>query len=295
MTTFGIGGYAAYYIRVVEPEELAFVVRETRKLRIPFRLIAGGSNVVFSDETFVGLIIHFVQNNSKIFSKKGTLDVAANLGLMKLIQSSIKDGLAGLESLSGIPGSVGGAIVGNAGAYGQSISDHLTEVQIFDGRNVRWLKKSECHFAYRDSAFKREKRKWLVLRARFKLKNGDSKKLLKKSQQIITTRNMKYNPSMKCPGSFFKNVQVKNISTSALNKIDKNKIRDGKIPAGYLLEVVGACGMKMGKIEVASFHGNLLINRGGGKFADVKKLSRALKNRVYKKFGIRLEEEVRYL
>lgn len=275
--------------------ELAFAVRTTRELRIPFRLIAGGSNVVFSDETFIGLVIHFIPNTSSVFGKKGILDVVANLELMVLIRGSIKSGLAGLESLSGIPGSVGGAIVGNAGAYGQSISDHLTEVQIFDGKNVRWLKKSECYFAYRDSDFKHGKREWLVLRARFKLKKGDRKELLKKSREIIVLRNAKYNPEMKCPGSFFKNVLLKDLSKESLKKISKDKIRDRKIPAGYLLEAAGACGMKEGKIEVASFHGNLIINSGGGKFADVQKLANLLKKRVSKKFGIVLEEEVRYM
>ena len=118
--------------------------------------------------------------------------------------------------------------------------------------------------------------------------------LEKISYDIIKTRLKKYKLGLRCPGSFFKNVLVKEVSEKSLKLISQNKIIEGKIPAGYLLEEVGAKGMRVGGIQIADFHGNLFINTGLAKAVDVKKLAKILKNRVKKKFGIVLEEEIRY-
>jgi UDP-N-acetylmuramate dehydrogenase len=104
----------------------------------------------------------------------------------------------------------------------------------------------------------------------------------------------KYKPNLKCPGSFFKNILVEDLTKKILKNIDESKIVEGKIPAGYLLELVGAKGMRSGGVEIASFHGNLFINKGGGTAKDVMRLARLLKTRVKKKFDINLEEEIRY-
>ena len=114
------------------------------------------------------------------------------------------------------------------------------------------------------------------------------------SREIIKTREKKYQPGLRCPGSFFKNVLMENISEKSLESIDKKKIIEGKIPAGYLLEEAGAKGMKLGGVRIANFHGNLLINSGRAKAKEVKKMVAILKRKVHKKFGIELEEEVRY-
>ena len=124
---------------------------------------------------------------------------------------------------------------------------------------------------------------------------GNKKELIKKSREIIRIRSEKYNSQLRCPGSFFKNVLVKDISNQAKKLIDPIKIRDGKIPAGYLLEAVGAKGMRQGGIYVADFHGNLLVNDRHGTYRDVVTLAIKLKKLVQKKFGITLEEEVRYM
>ena len=297
-TTFGVAGRAERFVQVRSPEELVAKVKEARRAKLPYYLIAGGSNVVFSDENFPGLIIRYFNPRGKISHqvRRGRLIVDAGVPLGQLIKAAIKNNLAGMETLSGIPGTVGGAIVGNAGAYGQSILDCLVRVQIFDGQKVKWLTKKQCQFTYRHSVFKEKKgSKWLILRAEFKLKRGDKKELAKKSREIIKIRLKKYNPSLRCPGSFFKNVLVKDISKKSLKLIDPNKIRGGKIPAGYLLETVGAKGMRVGDIYVAGFHGNLLVNDGHGTYRDVITLATKLKKLVKAKFGITLEEEVRYI
>jgi UDP-N-acetylmuramate dehydrogenase len=294
-TTFGIGGRAHYFISATNFAELVSAVRLAKKNHWRYFVIAGGSNVVFDDKTFDGVVICFKPKDGPCHWQGPSLTVKANLPLAKLIKTAISHGLAGLETLSGIPGTVGGAIVGNAGAYGQTISDCLTRVEIFDGRKIKWLAKKQCRFTYRESIFKSNG--WLILRAEFKLVTGDKKALAKKSQEIIKIRTTKYDPSLKCPGSFFKNVLVKDVSIrrGGLAKIDKQKIINSKIPAGYLLEAVGAKGMRIGGIYVADFHGNLLINDGHGTYRDVVTLATQLKKLVQKKFGVTLEEEVRYM
>src|SRR5208282_170319 len=122
---------------------------------------------------------------------------------------------------------------------------------------------------------------------------GDAKELGRVSRDIVSLRLKKYQPGLRCPGSFFKNVLARDVSKSSLQKIDPARIVEGKIPAGYLLEQVGANGMKRDGIEIAGFHGNLLFNRGGGTCSAVQHLARILKARVEKKFGIELEEEIR--
>lgn len=296
LTTFGVGGRARFYKRVNNPAELIAAVQSAKKNRQPYALIAGGSNVVFADKDFPGLVIQYIRSRGGIERQGNTIRCEAGVVLGRLIVSAIKQGLGGLEAMSGIPGTVGGAIVGNAGAYGQSISDHLIEVKIFDGKKERQLSKAQCRFAYRESIFKTSRaRTWLALEAHFKLIPSDQKALVRKSREIIAIRQKKYQPGLRCPGSFFKNVLARDISERALRLIDPAKIIDGKIPTGYLLEVAGAKGLKYGGIKVADFHGNLLINTGRAKYAEVRRLAALLKKRVKAKFDIELEEEVRYL
>lgn len=296
LTTFGVGGEVSYYLKVVSSAELVAVMEGVKKFKIPYLIMAGGSNLVFPDKKLNKLLIHVsvsLKDKEAIKISGNQVICQAGVPLANLVSITLKNSLAGLEALSGIPGTVGGAVVGNAGAYGQTISDRLDSVDIFDGKKVRTLTKGDCKFNYRDSIFKHKD--WVVLSAVFNLEPGDKKTLLAKSKSIIKTRNGKYPPGLKCPGSFFKNVLVKNVSKSSLKKIDQAKIIDGKIPAGYLLEMAGARGIRQGGLYIPDYHGNLLVNDGTATYKDVITLAKKLKNKVQKRFGIELEEEVRYM
>ncbi len=296
LTTFGVGGECRLVVRVTTPEELVAAVIKCEQDKIPYRLIAGGSNVVWQDAPFAGAVIKYAvagELNKNLTITGSTIFCEAGVILADLINLAIKHNLAGLESLSGIPGTVGGAIVGNAGAYGQGISDKLIAIVMWDGKRVRVINKSAGQFKYRDSIFKHKD--YLVLAATFKLERGEKKVLSKKAREIIKLREKKYPPQLKCPGSFFKNILAQDVSKAVLKKIDPTKITHGKIPAGYLLEVVGARGLKSGGVKVADYHGNLIINTGKGKYQEVKQLAQKLKGLVISKFGLRLEEEIRYL
>ncbi len=296
-TYFGLKGKVAYLIETESPTELQSVVMEARRIKIPYFIIAGGSNIVLSDKKYTGLVIIYSETGKvikpdSIIRKDNRLLVWGSVSLERVIKYSIANGLAGLESLSGIPGNLSGAIYGNAGAYGHSISEVVEKVLVFDGKKDVWLSKKDCHFSYRESVFK--KKKWVILSVKLKLRVGRREKLRATSDLIIKKRAEKY-ANIKCPGSFFKNVLVEKITKKTLAKVDPSKIIDGKIPAGYLLEAVGAKGLRIGGLYIADYHGNLLINDGHATYREVRKLVELLKERVLKKFGIKLEEEVQYL
>lgn len=316
-STFKVGGKASFFCEVKNFKDLVGAVEAANRLNTPFKLMAGGSNIVFPDGVLNEFLIK-VKSFSRPFIKiEGSkIEVDSGAELMKLIKTAIRNGLKGLETLSGIPGTVGGAIVGNAGAYGHSISEVVDKIEVFgpvrnsppkgsSGPRLRagavsngmgwkryWLSNKDCRFHYRHSVFKEQP--WIVLRAVLKFKKENPKELKKTSQNIIIARIKKYKSGLRCPGSFFKNVLVSETSQKSLRLIDKEKIIEGKIPAGYLLEQVGAKGMHLGGIRIADFHGNLLINSGTATAKDVKKMAEILKMRVQKKFGINLEEEIRY-
>jgi UDP-N-acetylmuramate dehydrogenase len=292
LTTLKIGGKAKFFSEVRSEEALKNIIDEAERRSLKWYIIGSGSNIVASDNGFGGLIIKvtiedFKRNKNKVF-------VGAGNDLLGFIKKINKLGLRGMEKMAGIPGTVAGAIYGNAGAYGQEICDRLVRVRIFDGKNFRWLSKKECSLQYRDSVFKKHKN-WIITAAEFSFKEGNPKELSKTSRDIIKLRLKRYPKGMLCPGSFFKNVIFKNIPRSAQKKIPTDKIMYGKVPAGYLLEVVGAKGLSRGGIKIAKHHANLFYNVGGGQARDIKKLAELLRKKVFNKFGVKLEEEVQYL
>lgn len=287
-TTTQIGGPARYFCQAKTEADLIDCVEKAGEFQVPYLVIGRGSNLLINDSGFNGMVIHNQVDGIK--QSDGEMIVKTGTQLSKLVKLAVEQGYQGLEKLAGIPGTVGGAIYGNAGAYGQAISDYLVRVKAFDGQKTIWLTKKDCEFAYRESIFK--KKNFILLEAEFELPKGSKEELEKEMQRVIAERVEKYPPGILCPGSFFKNIEVKNLNLEQLKLIPKDKIIFGKVPAGYLLEAVGAKGMKQGKIQVADYHGNLIINTGGGCASDFYKLTQVLQDKVKAKFGIDLEPEV---
>ena len=287
-STFGIGGVAELFVFAKKPEDIVSAVLWAHSNKIPVKIFAGGSNIFFEKNRIKELLI--CARGGKIIRNKNKYIVDSGVSLDSVVKKSLRGGYVGLESLTAIPGTVGGAVYGNAGAYGHSISESVKRIQIFDGKKMFWIKNSECGFEYRESIFK--KRNWYILRIEIDLKKDKYGKARSVSKKIRTIRNKKYPPTLKCPGSFFKNVLMKNISKNAIKKIDGSKIIEGKIPAGYLLESVGAKGMRVGGIKIADYHGNLFINARNATAMDVNTITTVLKKNVKRKFNIDLEEEI---
>ncbi len=297
LTTIKIGGPAKHFITVNNEKELIEAVRWARERGIKWYLMGGGSNLIPNGKGFKGLIIK--NRISYLSVNKDEVIIGSGSTLLNFINKLNKLGLSGMEKMAGIPGTVGGAIYGSAGAYGQEIKDSLIAVRIFDGIKSKWLTKQECLFKYRDSIFKRKKG-WVILAAKFKLGREDPKELSRISREIMNIREKKYPPDLLCPGSFFKNILIKEIKPITLRKrfllkIPIDMINHGKISAGYLLESVGAKSLKCGGIKVSDYHGNLIYNSGSGTSKEVTRLSKILINKVKTKFGVTLEEEVQYL
>ncbi|OGG31937.1 UDP-N-acetylenolpyruvoylglucosamine reductase [Candidatus Gottesmanbacteria bacterium RIFCSPLOWO2_02_FULL_40_10] len=290
LSTFSIGGKVDNLVEIKNRNGLLTSLSYFKKNKISFKVFAEGSNIVFPDKGINGFLIRLI--NGSVYKIGNEIVSDAGVTLTKLINFSIKNGLSGLEKLSGIPGSVGGAVVGNAGAYGISVSDIIQEVECWDNGKIYWLTNADSRFRYRDSIFKHKP--FVIVSVRFRLKKSSYDSLRKTSLEIISIREKKYKPGLKCPGSFFKNIIVADLKKTVIERIGFENIKYGKIPAGFLLEKVGACGMSVGDIEIASFHGNLFYNKGKGKSEEVKKLAGILKAKVYKKFGTFLEEEIRY-
>ena len=289
-TSLKMGGPAKYFMEAKKEQQLLDVVRLAKSQNIRFMVIGDGSNLLISRRGFDGLIIK--NSVTSIKSEGKVITVKMGTKLQALVDYTIKKGLAGMQNLAGIPGTVGGAICGNAGAYGQTISDYLVRLKAFDGKKSLWFSKRECRFSYRESFIKNSH--YVLLEAKFKVSDKQPQAMLKKqAEEILKARNNKYPKGIFCPGSFFKNFPIERIGKKKLNSIPPDKIVFGKLPAGYLLEAVGAKGAKRGKIKIADYHANLFINIGGGRPEDFYELAKLYKRKVAQKFGITLEPEVK--
>jgi UDP-N-acetylmuramate dehydrogenase len=291
-TRFAIGGPAALFFDTAE--EAAFIegLRSAAALSIPHVVVGGGTNLVVSDRGFPGIVLRYT--GAKVRRENNLLIAEAGAVLQDVVDQSITFGLRGLETMTGIPGYLGGAVYGNAGAYGHSIEEILQSVKIFDGSHTRTLENGECRFSYRESIFKHRK-DWIILSATMQFESSDSSELARAATGIRVIRDAKYPPSMKCAGSIFKNLLIADLPPHVMAEIPQKLIRDRKVPSAWFLEQVGAKGIRRGDIQVADYHANLIYNDGAGTAADLVSTIRELKLRVCNRFKLELEEEVQYI
>jgi UDP-N-acetylmuramate dehydrogenase len=239
-------------------------------------VLGGGSNVLAADSGYRGMIIVPQIETLQI---EGDIVVAgAGYSLHRLVEQTVAAGLEGLEPLAGIAGTVGGAIVGNAGAYGVSIADRLIDVYLFHSAKGFFTQtKADLGYRYRHSDLKWSKN--IVISGRFQLSCGDAATLRAKMDRILAERWQKHPRENVSAGCFFKNVE----SATAPH---------GKIAAGYLLDQIGAKQMQVGHAGVYPGHANILINKGGATASEVRELSIKLKAKVKEIYNIDLAEEV---
>jgi UDP-N-acetylmuramate dehydrogenase len=294
LTRFAIGGPARILADASSESALTAAIEALGGTR--HALIGGGSNLVADDRGFPGVVLRYTAKNIEIDGGVvgGGVRVSAGAGLQDLVDATIAAGLEGLHTMTGIPGWVGGAVYGNAGAYGHSIHEFVESVRYFDGSVVREIGNAACEFHYRESVFKRHK-DWIVLEATLRLPSGDPAALRTTAEGILKVRNEKYPPTMRCAGSIFKNLILAELPESVRAQVPECVIREGKVPSAYFLELAGAKGMVLGGVQVADYHANLIYNSGGGTSQEVRELIETLKRRVQDRCGLLLEEEVQYL
>jgi UDP-N-acetylmuramate dehydrogenase len=279
-SNFKIGGRADFFFEAASVQELVASILSAREASVPFYVIGGGYNLLFDDAGFRGLII---KNNVKGIQKRKSIpevEVFAGTSLEELLRFSVKEGLSGLEFMSGIPGTVGGAVYGNAGAFKKSIGEFVKEALLLDrkGEQVQ-VERDYFEFRYRHSILK--KKHDVLLSVVVELCDGEKESIKALIEENLEKRKEKHPPhDLPCAGSYFKNPVLP----------------DGRVvPAAYFLERVGARKMKIGGAAVYSGHSNFIFNQEKASAQDVFRLAQKLKRRVKERFAVELEEEVIFL
>lgn len=304
-SNFKIGGKARYFLDFKSPEELIKSLEQWEALKKTdptisdqIFVISGGTNILFSDDGFSGLIIHnsinFIEKSADTF-----LEIGAGTLVRELNEYCIAHSLSGTEWSGGLPGSVGGAVFGNAGAFGGETKDTVFEVESYDYATGQVHRRSnkECAFAYRNSVYKAKNLPEVILKVKIKVKLGDKKVITDAIEEKINYRKLRQPLEYPNIGSIFKNIDLK-LANKALIEKCQAKIKNDPfpvIPVAYLIFLADLTGRRVGGAKVSEKHPNMIINIGGATAKDVKKLIEIVKGELYKKFKIRAETEIREL
>ncbi len=293
-TTFQIGGPAKYFVAAKNRSDLLKSIKFACANKLDYFILGGGSNVLFLDDGFSGLVIK--NETGEIGGQGSTVTVDSGYELHGLVRYACKEGLSGIQELSWIPGKVGGAIYGNAGAHGVNMANLVTEVEAYDceAQQVKKFSNKECEFAYRSSIFKKQK-ELLILGATLKMSKGLSNELLDKCEGIKNTRKEKL-PQQPSAGCVFKNVSWDEAEDNPELKAAAAPVSElPEIPAGLLVDQAGLKGKKVGGAMVSKKHANFIVNAGDATADDVLKLISLVKSRIRDKFGVELDCEIQII
>lgn len=311
-TTFHLGGPARYFCEVENVEELKEALEFASSKGVSYFVLGGGSNVVADDNGYSGLVIKIKYDKWDLWDEDDGeydkhdksdiyhVEVGAGVNLAKVVSECEKNKLVGMEWAWGIPGTIGGAVRGNAGAYGGEMKDSIISVKVLRDGKIIELQNQDCEFGYRESIFK--KNGDIILSAKIKLSVGDRTNRTDRTngtnEKIRKERAEKFGGGYSA-GSFFKNIlmseeEIKNF---------KNKFPDfpdqfvgyKKIPAAWLIEQCNLKGFFVGEVGVSEKHAGIIINRGKGTSDELTQLVSLIKTKVRSKFGVELEEEIQYL
>ncbi|MFA6593861.1 MAG: UDP-N-acetylmuramate dehydrogenase [Candidatus Buchananbacteria bacterium] len=298
-TTLRIGGPAKFFAIAQTPEEILALIQEAETAGVNHAIIGGGSNILASDDGFDGLVIKANGGEIKVDGEQMTVDAGAPLALA--LTEATKNGLTGLEWAVGIPGTVGGAVCGNAGAYGGDMAQSVVAVKVLQDEKAVELNNSDCGFGYRDSRFKKDANGDIVLSAVLKLKKATPEEITaakEKMLKIIAERGAKFSEGASA-GSFFRNVMLTAEDAAEFKKthpeVPDQFIEWRKIPAAWLIDQCGLRGRQIGGVKVSKRHAGVIINTGGATASDVVIMASLVKQKVRSQFGLQLMEEVQYL
>jgi UDP-N-acetylmuramate dehydrogenase len=295
-TTFKIGGPAEFFVSVSETEKLVDLLKYLDGEGVPYFIFGGGSNMLVSDDGFDGVVISVNSRQSTVNENVFIAD--AGVPTVEVAQRTMQAGLTGFEWGVGVPGTIGGAVRGNAGAMGGEMRDSVEKIEVYRNGEVFELSNEECKLDYRDSVFKHEG--GVILRVHMKLDlAAPDAVLMQKAMEHLKYRNASQPQGFSSSGCIFKNVEyeMKNVELLKKHFQEDSEImvqfkKVGKISAGWLVEQAEMKGKQIGNAKVSETHGNFLVNVGGATFSDVISLIEEVKEAVYTKFGIELEEEV---
>jgi len=279
LTTFKIGGPAKLLAPVTNPENAKLFLQFANEYSLPAVCIGGGSNLIIDDKGFNGIVLKMEIDSLEINGK--TVTVGSGMVFDTLIAKTLESGLTGLEFASGIPGSCGGAVIGNAGCFGHEISEFVKSVTVMNGSGeIQIIKNKDMQFSYRDSILKNNP--LVLLSIELLLEKGDLGKAWQSRKDKIELRRVKHPVEAPCAGSYFKNLEPENP-------------RDRRRAAGELLDKAGALEMSVGGASVYQKHANIIINTGNATCEDVLQLADKMQQAVKNMFGVQLIPEVRHL
>ncbi len=267
-TSFRIGGPADYYLEPSDKDDVVEAVRWLRRNTMPFMMMGRGSNMLVSDDGIRGVVLNFEHGLDKLRLDGDVVRAEAGVGMARFVDFCIRHEFAGVEMLPGIPGTLGGAVMMNAGAYGGEISDHVYDIEILRNDEIITVPKSEAGFSYRRSGFRND----IILGASFRLPRGDKGEIMKRRRELLLKRNESQPLNMPNSGSMFKNPQG--------------------TYAAKLIEEAGLKGATRGRGQISEKHGNFFLNLGGATATDILRLITLARETVKKNTGIRLELEV---
>ena len=328
-TTLGVGGPAEKLVRVQTEAELIQAVQEADDAGTPLLIIGGGSNLLVADSGFAGtvIVVATTGNSYEIDAcSGGMLQVAAGVDWDEFVAFTLEKRLANLESLSGIPGTVGAAPIQNIGAYGHEVSEVIARVRTYDRREkaVKTFTADQCEFSYRNSIFKREAGRYVILDVTFQLRRGDQSLPIKYKELAdalgvalesrVPTRDLRNavlalrakkgmlvdaDHHIQSAGSFFVNPIISaEVSATLPEAAPRWPQTDGtvKVSAAWLMEHAGVVkGERLNGAKISEHHVLALANAGDAKADDIISLARSAQDRVREKFGITLVPEVRFV
>lgn len=267
-TSFKIGGKAKYFVVVKNEKTLKNLLSKCKK----FFILGGGTNTLLSFKYYSGTVIKLGGNFSRLYVGKNKLTAMAGANLFSLCKLAKDSSLSGLEFLYGIPGTVGGAIFGNAGAFEEEILSRVTRVKVFKGGNFFWTK--NFSFSHRNSSFKKDGS--IILGAQFSLSPGDKKEIEEKMKDLLARRKQTQPYGAFCAGSIFKRLEV----------------GDQTIFPAKIIDNLGLKGVKIGGAKVSEKHAGFIVNFEKASATDVLRLIKKIKKIVYKTNNLKLEEEI---
>jgi UDP-N-acetylmuramate dehydrogenase len=296
-TNFRIGGPARLYVVAATPEQIIQTVTTAREASVPWYIFGGGSNLLVHDSGFEGLVIQSALRDVVIDGNRATCGSGAMTALVA--RKTTEASLTGFEWAIGVPGTIGGALYGNAGCYGGETKDVVTSVdayRIADGQRVTYTN-AECQFGYRESRFKHEPH--IILGCTMELKAGDRDASRARLHEIVEHRKEKQPLAQSSAGCLFKNIEVTDeqqlTQLKRLSDIPPEMLQKRRISAGWLIQQAGFSGQRVGGVTVSEKHGNFVVNVDHGRAEDVILLSSMIKSKIRDEFGLMLEDEVQLL
>ncbi len=296
-TNFRIGGPARTYVVAPTADEVVHTITAANEAGVPWEIMGGGSNILVSDKGVDGLVIQAAMRDLRIAGDTVTCGAGTIVALAA--RKAAEAGLTGFEWAVTVPGTIGGAIFGNAGCYGGEMKDVVASVdayRIADGVRVS-LTNAECRFGYRDSLFKHERH--VILGCSLTLVPGDATAALAKIDATIAKRKEEQPFAKACAGCLFKNVEF--TDEKEIEKLREEMdvpqafIDKKQIPAGWLVERAGMKGYRLGQIEVSDKHANFILNLGGGTADEVAQVISIIQMKVRDQFGLPLKTEVQFM